>query len=1242
MRNPEGEIEIGRRLAKRLYPLTLAVGFLISGGLPATYYVLQSAALRQAATISAENISHRFQVLVVDAPSLWKYQTYKYNQILGDFLHTVDVTSLRILDEAGRVITAYEHRTAKAEAWWNRYPPAGSAPITFNNRVVGTVQVGVSRGAVLGMTLALLLLSTGVGIGLAVLLYVFPVKVVRGLEKERTRLRAAAQASEQRFRDLVQGLDAIVWEADLPAATAQADAATFQFSFVSQRAEAILGYPVEQWMSEPDFWANHIHPDDRERAVALCREAISEGRDHQFDYRALAADGRVVRIRDVVAVVKAEGEDRRLRGVMVDVTERKRAEERLAERTRQLEAVRAVTEEITRELDLSTVLALITRRAAELFGDTSAVLYLWDERDQVLIPEAWHGFGEWVRDVRPRMGEGVAGVVAQRREGMIVGDYRAFPAAYPLALERTGIRAVISEPLFYHDRLVGVINVNSESVGRAFTEHDREVLALFAAQAAIAIENARLHEAARREVSERTRAQETLHALYRASLQVQEPLEMKDRLTRLLEAARDVLDLDRFNVLLPDAEGRRLQAVASLGTEEALETIWVPIGPEGGGLAQAYLTHRTIVWDGRASVPEDLRLQPPYDQIEAFRSRVFAIVPLVVQGRTMGILGVDRKHSRRPLDPVTVELLHLFAGQAAIAIENARLFQQEQEGRRQLEAVRAVTAEIIRELDLTSLLRLVSRRAAELTGAVSSAVYLWDEGAQALAPQAWHGFGEWMREVRLRLGEGITGTAAQQRAGLIVNDYRTSPYASGIFLERTGITATVAEPLLFGDRLIGVITINNEGTGRSFTGEDRETLALFAAQAAIAIENSRLYQEIRQHATTLEARVRERTTELQTALNVKTEFLGRMSHELRTPLNFVIGFSELLRRETAGPLTPKQATYVDRIYTGGQQLLGLVTNVLDIAETETSTGRLHLAPVPLAPLAQEILGAVAVRVAQKRLAVTSRLDPGLPAVVADRGRLTQILANLVENAVKFTPDGGTVRLTSRLVDRVDAPSGESSGLLPRSPEPPISREGRVAELAVEDTGVGIPPEMLERIFEPFHQVDGSVTRTFGGAGLGLALVRKLVEMHGGRIWAESAGPGQGSRFVVQLPLLPAPRARRILLVEDEAPLREGLATVLEMAGYAVEQAGTGAQAQAALTGKLPDLLILDIGLPDMDGREILRRVRRTEETRALPVLVLIGLEHAPADQALALGADEFLSRPVSARVLTETVARLLA
>jgi len=606
-------------------------------------------------------------------------------------------------------------------------------------------------------------------------------------------------------------------------------------------------------------------------------------------------------------------------------------------------------------------------------------------------------------------------------------------------------------------------------------------------------------------------------------------------------------------------------------------------------------------------------------------------LPIKSEGRVVGVL-VFNTEAPRSYSEAEISFLSAFADQAAIAIENARLFAATERAAREARSLYEVAHSLATSLDVVDVLQLIAVKTTELLGTPHAQVVLWDEGTQTLRLGAAYGTeAERVKAQEFRLGEGVNGIVAQTRAPLIVNDYQASPHGVPGFTE---LVAVIGVPLLYRDRFLGVLTSHATQPGSAFTQEHLALLTSFADQAAVSIENARLYQEIRQDAATLAARVKGRTAELEEALRVKAQFLATMSHELRTPLNFILGFAQLLQQGTGGALTPKQAQYVDHIQKGGKWLLELVSNILDLSLVETGKRGLDLEPVLLQPIVEEVLNLLRVQAVQKRLTVSTALDPGLPFVVADRGKLTQILANLIGNAVKFTPDDGRITVTARRVTEDRRPELE--------PVPgPLSPVGWL-EISVTDTGIGIKPEDLERIFRGFEQVDSSDTRKYGGAGLGLALVRTLVELHGGRVWAESEGPGRGARFVVRLPLLEAPRPKRILVVEDEAVVLEVLCDVLVRAGFAVEQAHDGSEALERLVAAQPDLLVLDIGLPDMDGWEVLKRLRGEERTRNLPVLVLTGLTHVRADQALALGADEFLGKPVSAQVLVETAARLLA
>ncbi len=356
-----------------------------------------------------------------------------------------------------------------------------------------------------------------------------------------------------------------------------------------------------------------------------------------------------------------------------------------------------------------------------------------------------------------------------------------------------------------------------------------------------------------RDLTNLARQARCLQALAAVDQNILDKADLGAVLRRIVTQTAELLGAERCGLyrLERTSDQLRFRCIQGLGLSERYARNLF-LAPGQGAVGKAVEERRAVytsdlLRDPALSIPADMRALLQEEGIGAVLA-----APILLPDEAYGTLTVYRQAGHR-FTPEEVELVISLAGSAAIAIENARLFHEEQERRRQLEAVRAVTAELTRELDLTTLVELIHRRAADLVGATSGAVYLWDEAARALVPRAWHGRGEWMREVQFRLGEALTGIVAQRREGMAVNDYRVWPHASPLVLERTNASAMIAEPLLYRDRLLGVITVSDEGTGRRFTELDRELMALFAAQAAIAIENARLFEATRQREEHLRA-----------------------------------------------------------------------------------------------------------------------------------------------------------------------------------------------------------------------------------------------------------------------------------------------------------------------------------------------------------------------------------------------------
>lgn len=378
-------------------------------------------------------------------------------------------------------------------------------------------------------------------------------------------------------------------------------------------------------------------------------------------------------------------------------------------------------------------------------------------------------------------------------------------------------------------------------------------------------------------------------------------------------------------------------------------------------------------------------------------------------------------------------------------------------------------------------------------------------------------------------------------------------------------------------------------------------------------------------AKTAEAELISARAAAEAANKAKSEFLSTMSHELRTPLNAVIGLSESLL-EAGAPFDPERTRrYLDIIHGSGRQLLAQINDILDLARIEAGRITLNPEPFDVRALCSGAIDGLQRDIRTKKI----RIEPSWPkapvVVRADERLLRQVMHNLVSNAVKFTASGGSVGV------RLELPA--TGGL----------------RLAVADTGIGIAPEKLASLFKPFSQIDASLTRQFGGTGLGLVLVDRIVRLHGGTVAVQSV-PGKGSTFTIDLPAsvfppvsaLPAPaRSRRIALVDDDPNQHTLVGDYLRDRGFEVTHFSSAHVALEAIPSLDPALAIVDVNMPGIDGLEFVTRLRRTETEKRLPILMATALAEAEeAERCRAAGADAYLSKPLSLSALAQRIHSL--
>ena len=637
---------------------------------------------------------------------------------------------------------------------------------------------------------------------------------------------------------------------------------------------------------------------------------------------------------------------------------------------------------------------------------------------------------------------------------------------------KTGFRSALAVPLIRDERPIGVIGVGRPEPG-PFRENQIAILQTFADQAVIAIENVRLFNETKEALDQQTAVAEILRVISSS------PTDVQPVLDAIAEHAAKLCDASAASMYL--ISGGALRHLASKGPspDPVTHVDTLPINRDSL-TGRAVLERHTIQLPDLLAEAEEYPLSHEIARLHGHRTVV--VTPLLREGQPFGAI-LLRRQEVRPFNEREVALLSTFGDQAAIALENVRLFNETKEALEQQRASGEVLAAIsssiadtapVFETILTSCERLFAGRIAviDLVG---------EDGLVHLG--AYHGpRQDDVRRLYPHAVDTTTATGAALAARGVVHYPRVEhlpPIARQAF-EVFGIQAAIGAPMIWENNGIGAIWVARDRAG-PFSDKEIALLKSFADQAVIAIQNARLFHEID-----------EKSRQLEIANKHKSEFLANMSHELRTPLNAIIGFSEVLLERLFGEVNEKQDDYLKDIHSSGKHLLSLINDILDLSKIEA--GRMELEPssFDLSAAVSNALTLFRERAQRHGIALAQQVDPALGDIVADERKFKQILLNLLSNAVKFTPDGGRIDVTARRVDGA-------------------------AEIAVRDTGIGIAPEDQAAVFEEFRQVGHDYTKKQEGTGLGLALTRKFVELHGGRIRLESE-PGKGSTFTFTIPL----------------------------------------------------------------------------------------------------------------------------
>jgi GAF domain-containing protein len=695
------------------------------------------------------------------------------------------------------------------------------------------------------------------------------------------------------------------------------------------------------------------------------------------------------------------------------------------------------------------------------------------------IPPALKSFVD-ANPIPPGRGSG-AGRAALERRTVQIEDMRTDPEFTYGATQVGPMRTLLAVPMLRADEVLGVILITRPEV-QLFCDNHIALMETFADQAVIAIENTRLFEALqvrnrelRAALEQQTATSEVLSVISRSKFDLQPVFETIARGAALL--CGGIMG----GVFRYDGELMHVGAMVNFaaGGEESWRGFFPRAATPDIATGRAILEKTVAVV---TDVKAHSRAEWAREVSRAGGYQSAMAVPMLREGVVLGAILVARAEPG-PFPEVQIELLKTFADQAVIAIENTRLFEEVQARNRDLTALGEVGRAVSSTLDLNLVLKTIVERAVELSDTDAGSIFYYRPQTRRFELGETVGLDRETvaryRKLAIAAGQTGLGEAIAKREPLPIPDVtkRASNALRDAAFE-AGMHAALIVPLLGSESALGALVLQRRQTGE-FPPTVVSLMQSFADQSAIALENARLFDEIAQ-----------KSRELEIASQHKSQFVANMSHELRTPLAAILGYAELIQEGFYGPLPDKALDSLTRIHSNGKHLLGLINTVLDVAKIESGQFTLNMAEYAIESIVETVRSATESLAQNKKIALKTEVAKSLPIGLGDEQRLTQVLLNLVGNAIKFT-DTGEVRVTAK------AMNGHFT-------------------VSVTDTGPGIPEAHQMRIFDQFHQVDSSNTKAKGGTGLGLAIAKQIIEMHGGRIWVESTF-GKGSTFRMELP-----------------------------------------------------------------------------------------------------------------------------
>lgn len=620
-------------------------------------------------------------------------------------------------------------------------------------------------------------------------------------------------------------------------------------------------------------------------------------------------------------------------------------------------------------------------------------------------------------------------------------------------------------------------------------------------------------------------------------------------------------------------------------------------------------------------------------------------MPLVVGTNVNGYITLQNLDRENAFADADINLLRTLANSMSVALQNARLFNETQQRATEMASVTKVSNALASQLDLDALIQLVGDLMKEVFDANIVFLAFLDESTNMINFP--YQYGDDIAPIKF--GEGLTSNIIKSGEPALINQDVNARYDE-LGIKRSGKEAAsfLGVPIITGQDIIGVISVQSTEHVNRFDEDDMRLLSTIASNVGVAIHNAKLFEDTLK----AQAEAEEARKIAEGANEAKSAFLSTVSHELRTPLTSVIGFAKIIRKRLADKIFPlvngtdgkvgkikdQIAQNLDVVVSEGERLTTLINDVLDLAKIEAGKMEWHIENVEMGSVIDQALASTTAVFDAKNLKLKKKIAKDLPIIKGDRDKLIQVLINLLSNASKFTDRGEIV--CSAIVEKDDF------------------------IISVTDTGMGISAEDQPKVFDKFKQVGDTLTDKPKGTGLGLPISKEIIEYHGGKIWVESE-ISKGSTFSFSLPtsgkqettfnlddlveqlkkqvLKTTPhtehRQQSILVVDDEKHIRDLLKQELSESGYEVREASNGKQAIDSVRKELPDLIILDVMMPEMNGFDVAAVLKNDPLTMDVPILILSIVQDK--ERGYRLGVDRYLTKPIDTEKLFSEIGSLL-